>query len=166
MDRRTALGTIGGGLALALSGCQQYERLAPSDTTAQGSDASLNVTKRVEHGQTDLERVLRIEDGGHLTVELTCQDGSTKSAETDLPDDDWTEFEALVLESDVTGFASEYECSGDCPQDVPPTQLTFEIDGESTEVVVEPTADLPSDLDRILTEIESFEERIDSPTCG
>jgi hypothetical protein len=171
MDRRTALQTIGGGLTLSLAGCQQYEAVAPSETTREataerGSEHSLTVTKRVEHGQTGLERTLKIEDGGQVAYELRCPDETTKTARAELSSDEWLDFKQLVVESDVAGLDSEYECAGDCPRDVPPTSLTFEIDGETTEIVVEAGADVPTRLADITTEIGSFEDALKLPTCS
>lgn len=169
MDRRTVLGTLSGGISIGLAGCQMRQIVARSTTesmsTVERDDHVVTVTKRVEHGQTDLERVVRLQDGGHLQFELTCQDGTTKTASTVLPSDEWRNFERLVLKADVDEFKSAYECTGNCPTDGPVTSLTFEIDDEKTKLQFESRATLPTQLEDILTKIESFKENINPNSC-
>lgn len=125
----------------------------------------MTVTKRVEQGQRDLSRVVRIESG-RAEYTLTCPGGDAKTTSADLPDERWRAFKRSVLTADPSRFASAYECSGNCPQDLPQTRLAFAIDGESTAVRIEAGAELPPELDAILADVESFESELDRPNCG
>ncbi len=187
MNRRTVLQSLGSGALFVSAGCTEVITKArdisstsgPSTTTTSEptttrstvtttsdvSDRTLSVTRTVKHGQTGLTRVLRVQEGGNLTYELECPDGRTKSASDELPEDTWTKFKRLVINAEVKDFSAEYECTGDCPRDVPPTRLTFEIDGQSTDVLIAATADIPESLKAILTELASFEEQLALPTC-
>ncbi|WP_435177957.1 hypothetical protein [Halorussus sp. AFM4] len=184
MDRRTALQSLAGGTALALAGCTGRDsatsptssagtstgartteaRTTTSATTVDLQSHTVTVTKRVEQGQRDLSRVVRIA-ARRAESTLTCPDGTEKTTSADLPDERWRAFERSVLAADPSRFASEYECSGSCPQDLPQTRLTLTVDGESTAVRIEAGAELPPELDAILADVESFETNLDEPSC-
>ena len=187
MDRRTVLQSLAGGTALVLAGCTGRETVTSpvssagtttevratterrtrtaSATTVDLQRHAVTVTKRIEQGQRDLTRVVRITDGGRVESTLTCPDGTSKSTSAELAAERWRAFERSVLATDVSRFASEYECSGSCPQDLPQTRLTLAIDGESTKMRIEPNAELPPELDAILADIESFEANLNESSC-
>lgn len=96
---------------------------------------------------------------------LTCPGGTSKTATADLSAERWLAFKRTVLAADPGRFASAYECSADCPRDLPQTRLAFAIDGESTEVRIEAAADVPAALDAVLSDIETFEGLLDEPNC-
>lgn len=174
MHRRSVLSALGAAAVAAAAGClggaprgeSPTATTAPtaSTTTADAGEHTVTVTARVEHGTTGLTRVLRAEDGGRVAVEVTCPDGATETASTTVGDD-WAAFERRVLAADATAFADRYACEGDCPTDAPPTRLEFDVDGTVTEVVVEPTADRPDDLDAVLDGLDAFAARLDVPAC-
>lgn len=190
MDRRTVLRALAGGAGLVLAGCTSRDAVTspaspetttgrrtttragttePRTTTATATTVDprrhdVAVAKRVEHGQRDLTRVTRIADG-RAEHALTCPDGASKTTAADLSGERWLAFERSVLAADPGRFASAYECSGDCPQDLPLTRLTITIDGESTEVRIEAAAEVPTALDAILTDVESFEEQLEELNC-
>lgn len=186
MDRRLVLRWVGGGALVGLAGCTGTESLtrersttATSTTrpthpstqptsrtpTLQLENRTVAVTQRVESGQTGLSRVLKVGDGGQLEYVLTCPDGTTKTASATLPAETWRAFKRLVLQADVGTFASEYTCRGDCPQDLPPTHLTVEIDEETTDVLVESAANPPRAVTIILDELDSFKSYFTRPSC-
>ncbi|NHN58953.1 MULTISPECIES: hypothetical protein [Halorussus] len=191
MDRRTVLQALAGGAGLVLAGCTSRDAVpspqSSPETTAGGGTTTragvteprttpasattvdprrhaVSVTKRVEQGQRDLARVVRVADG-RVEYDLTCPDGASKTATADLSAERRLAFERSVLAADPDRLASAYECSGDCPQDLPQTRLAITIDGESTEVRIEAAAEIPAALDVVLTDLESFEEMLDGPTC-
>mgnify|MGYP000386248098 CR=1 FL=1 len=174
MHRRCFLGALVAGSAAA-GGCLGVERRAPATTTDAPTTQStatvdpsahdVTVTRRVAHGATGVTRELRATDGGQLAVDLTCQDGTTRTATADAPDDEWAAFERQVVAADVTRFASTYECEDGCPSDAPPTRLTFDVDGTVTTVLVEATADQPEALAAIRETLDGLAEYVDTPSC-
>ena len=183
MDRRTVLQSLAGASGLAIAGCTgrdaatspesssgtpttESRTTTASATTVDLQSHAVTVAKRIEQGQRDLTRVVRITDGGRVESTLTCPDGTSKSTTTEVADARWREFERSLLATDVSRFASEYECSGSCPQDLPQTRLTLTIDGESTEVRIESAAEIPDALDSILADVESFESDLDELSCN
>lgn len=173
MYRRYVIRALGAGAAAATAGCLDTANESPDATTAattaattvDPSEHTVTVTRRVEQPTTGVTRVLRAADSGDLSVELTCLDGTTKTATADAPDDEWAAFERRVVATDVAGFADVYECEGDCPTDAPPTRLEFDVDGTGTEMLVEPTADRPDALAAILDDLDALAAHLDTPTC-
>lgn len=181
MDRRTVLQSLAGVSGLAIAGCTGRDAATPPEsssgtpttetrTTASATTVDLqshtvSVTKRIEQGQRDLTRVVRITEGGQVESTLTCPDGTSKSTTTEVTEARWREFERSLLATDVSRFASAYECSGSCPRDLPQTRLTLTIDGESTEVRIESAAEITDALDSILADVESFESDLDELNC-
>lgn len=173
MYRRYVVRALGAGAAAATAGCLGTRNESPAATTTATTAATtvdpgehtVTVTRRVEQPTTGLTRVLRASDGGALSVDLTCPDGTTKTATADAPDDEWAAFERRVVATDVATFADAYECEGDCPTDAPPTRLEFDVDGTVTEVLIDPTADRPDELAAILDDLDALAAHLDAPTC-
>lgn len=184
MRRRALLSSLGAAAAAGAAGCLGVDDAAqasPSQTTTSTAgttettrttesvdpdEHTVEVTRRVDFGPTGLTRVLHAREGGELTVDLTCSDGSTESANATVTEDEWLAFERRVLSADLASFAERYECEGDCPSDGPPSQLTFDVDGCVTQVLVESNADLPSDLAEVLDSLDTLAESIAYPACN
>lgn len=160
MHRRTVLRSLCGGGVAALAGCVT----SPEQSSAPTESHTVRVTRRRET-RAGVVRELRV-DEGELGYEVQCPDGTTESASTTLSDDEWAAFETLVLDADPSSFDPRYECAGDCPGDVPPVQVTFQVDGDRTDVLVEATADATAELQQILSRLEDLQTRIDAPGCN
>lgn len=183
MRRRALLSSLGAAAAAGVAGClgaddAARESSSRSTTSTSGTSATaattesvdpsehtVAVTRRVDFGPTGLTRVLRAREGGELTVELTCPDGSEQSANATVSEAEWLAFERRVLAADRGAFADRYECAGDCPSDSPPARVTFDVDGCVTEVLVEPNAEMPEALAEILDSLDGIAESVAYPTC-
>lgn len=72
-----------------------------------------------------------------------------------------------VLAADLEGMADTYECTGECPMDIPGKRYVVTVDGVRTEVFVEAQADtVPDGLVRIQRELGALREGIGTPSCG
>jgi len=180
MFRRALLSSLGTAAAAATTGCLSSNDAAqasnppaaPATATAtqtteavDPSEHTIEVTRRVDFGPTGLRRVLRASEGGDLTVDLTCPDGSTESASASIGADEWRAFERRVLSADLTAFDDEYRCEGACPSDAPPSRVAFEVDGCVTEVLVDSNAEVPADLAALLDSLDALAERVAYPSC-
>ncbi len=182
MRRRALLSSLGAAAAAVAAGCLGADDAARDSrsqtTSATGTtettrttasvdpnEHTVEVTRRVQFGPTGLTRVLHAREGGELTVDLTCPDGSEQSADATVSEAEWLAFERRVLAADRSAFAERYECEGDCPSDAPPARLTFDVDGCTTEVLVESNADVPSDLAEILGSLDGLAESVAYPSC-
>lgn len=172
MYRRDVISVLGAATVAPIVGCLGTGNDSSTTTTATTatttvdlSEHTVTVTRRITQPATGLMRLFRAADGGNLSIELTCPDGTTKTATADAPGDEWAAFERRVVSTDVAAFDDVYECEGDCPTDTPPTRLEFNVDGDDTEVLVEPTADRPDSLDAILNGLDALAAHVDAPTC-
>lgn len=183
MRRRSVLSSVGL-VAATLAGCLDTGAPGPSTETTGGlettpetatptattasvdpSEHDVAVTRTVEHGATGLTSVLRVTDGGDLSSELVCPDGSTESVTAMVSGDEWAAFERRVLSAAIPELSEQYDCETGCPSDAPPTRLTFDVDGHVTEVVVEAGADRPPVLADLLDTLAAWANRLDGPTC-
>lgn len=161
------LGLVGtaGCLGSQAGETSRTEATTSANTTSNSSPQTVSVTKRVKSGQTGLIRVVQIQDGGKIKIELTCPDGTTRSATSQLSAQDWEEFKQLILETDLAAVQSTYECESQCPSDIPPTQLTITVNDHVTETHIEAGADHPESLRSVLSHLSAFVDSVDAPTC-
>jgi len=136
-----------------------------TDTTTEAPSKSISVTERVEAGQTGLTRVVHVRDGGAVSIELTCPDGTTKSARGQLSAQEWRQLEHLILEIDLTALQSAYQCESECPSDIPSRQLTISVNERVAETRLEAGATPPESLTALLSQLTHVTGEIDTPSC-
>lgn len=172
MERRSLLNSIAGGALLLTAGCvgpgEQETTTKESDGSSSANSSgshTVSISKRVE-SQSRLERVLKVSEGGMLDYELTCPDGTQKTASGSVTADEWAALEDLVVSFDRDGLREKYECASGCPQDIPPKQIELTVDGSTVTTVIEASASIPSELEEMVSKVEAFEESLQKPTCG
>lgn len=180
MERRRLLHTVAGGGLLLIAGCvgrgEQETTTTESnaDSTATESNGSssadrsgshtVSVTKRIE-SHSGLQRVFKLTDGGRLEYELTCPDGTQKTISGSVAADEWTVFEELVVNLDRDGLQEAYECTSGCPKDIPAKHIEMTVDGSPVSTIIEASATIPTELEEIISKMETFEEALKKPTC-
>lgn len=137
---------------------------SPGSTTEVPTQA-VSVTKRVEAGQTGLIRVVHVHDGGAVSLELTCPDGTTTSARGQLSAQEWRRLEQRILDMDLTAFQSTYQCESDCPSDIPSRQVTISAGEHVTETRIEAGGTPPEPLAALLSRLTEISDGIDTPRC-
>jgi hypothetical protein len=109
-------------------------------------------------------RVIAAPDG-KLTVQRTCNEKTVENSQLLDP----SIHDALanaVLEADLPSMADSYECSGDCPKDIPGKRYTLTVDDAETTVFVEAQADdVPTGIVEIQQRLDEAQEGVAVPSC-
>lgn len=171
MDRRSLLSAIVGSASLCFTGCVGLDDQRPS-TSEPEEDSPVNnsgshtvsVTKYVE-SQSGLVRVFRVTEGGDLEYTLTCIDGTQKTVSGAVSAEEFSSLKEMVLSINQLDIMEEYTCSSGCPQDIPPTHLELTTDGSTVKTVIEASADTPSELEAIVSKLDTFEDALEKPSC-
>ena len=171
MKRRLLLNIVALGASLPTTGCiqsgeQETASTEPNEnsSTDGSTNQTVSVTKRVE-SQSGLKQSLNITNGGNLSYELTCSDGTQKNASGSVTGEKWTAFKQAVVNLDRDELQNKYECQSQCPRDIPPQHIQITINGSTVSTVIEAYAKIPSELNNIVSKITAFEEKIQKPTC-
>jgi hypothetical protein len=172
MKRRVLVSMIVAGISLIMTGCaqpsEQETTSGESDERSSAGDSmndTVSVTKRVE-SQSGLERSFTVTNGGDISYELTCPDGTRKTASGSVTDDEWMAFKQMVAGFDRKKLEETYECTSRCPQDIPSKHIQMTVDGSTVSTAIEATAGVPTGLKEIIAKISDFEGKIQKPTCG
>lgn len=171
MERRSFLHIIIGGALLVTTGCMQLsgqETKTPQSNKNTSTDGPTNhtvaVKKRVE-SQTGLERRFYVTNEGNLYYELTCPNGTQKTASGSVTRDEWAAFKQVVVSLDHEELQEKYKCTSRCPQGLPSKHIQVTVDGSTVSTIVEASASIPTNLENLISYITDFEEKIEKPNC-
>lgn len=169
MDRRRYVSLLAGGMVVpagCLSAPTGGDTPASPDATEDNTSNAVSVTKRVEAGRTGLTRILRVQDGGSISIEVSCPDAEKKTTIGQLSTQVWRQFKQLVRSTDLTAFQSAYECDTHCPSDIPPVHLTITTGSQTADILIEAGADRPESLEEISSRLTGLSDTLDVPACS
>jgi len=134
---------------------------------AERHDVRVEMIRR--SGLTGREFRFVVGADGWLTVQVTCGEGTATPAtrERRLDPAVHDELVAAVLAADRDAWDQKYECTGECPMDVPGRRYVLTVDGTETEVFVDVQAEgVPKDLVRVQQLVHDIRTSVDVPSCG
>jgi hypothetical protein len=103
---------------------------------------------------------------GTLTVSRTCEADTVRQS-ISLAASTHDAFVETVLAADLSAMAERYECTSECPKDIPGKRYKLTVDGTETSVYVDAQADeVPQGLVDIQREVDNLREDVETPSCG
>lgn len=158
MYRRTFISSVG---VLGLSGCNAdlgSEDTLPDVAIVTGWAGGIPSAWR--------RTSLRIEDG-KVTSKITCARNAEPRTETMAVSN--AEYEAtqrLVAELNVSAWESHYECPSPCGAHHGGVRwIRLTIDGTTHETSIDPLADVPAGISRLLGHIDSYRRQVRDVGC-
>lgn len=137
----------------------------PTTTERPATAHTVRVEMVRTSGLTGRETRLIVEPDGKLTLRRTCGEASAERSMA-LPAADHDALVEAVLSADRSSMADSYECTGECPMDIPGRRYRLTVDGVETSVFVEAQADgVPEGLARIQRRVGDLRERLETPPC-
>ena len=120
----------------------------------------IQVTYSMTGGIVGWTKILTINNNGTVVLEentFSEEGETTKSIQ--LSNKELKEFKELINNANVFSFKDTYFCEENCPTDLPSENFGFTIDGEKKSVSIYISEEMPQELEQILQEIQSIENK-------